>query len=211
MKKNISFYLIIILFYFSGKLTSQTYQLTGNPVNTTGWNIVPSAIVNGDFIQLTTDQITQVGGIKLNSPINLKSCEKWKVEFDFRIDGNGTYAHGDGIAFWYMANPPASYVVGGGLGVPNNADGFMVGFDVYNNATDSEMSKVHVLYGTNNVSGGNLEFNNTPGSTFHSPNLYSSLPFIGSNYKHVEVNAQIDPVTPSNWICLLYTSDAADE
>jgi hypothetical protein len=43
------------------------------------------------------------------------------VEFDFRIDGNGTYAHGDGVSFWYLANPPVTYTIGGGLGIPNNA------------------------------------------------------------------------------------------
>jgi hypothetical protein len=30
--------------------------------------MVPSAVVSGDFIRLTTDQIAQVGGIKLAAP-----------------------------------------------------------------------------------------------------------------------------------------------
>lgn len=196
MKKNILISLLAILL-LPVKIFSQIYQLTGNPVNTTGWNLVPSAVVNGDFIQLTTDQTAKVGGIKLNETINLKSCDNWQVEFDFRIDGNGTYAHGDGIAFWYLANPPATYVTGNGLGIPDNAAGLMVAFDVYNNSTDQEMSKVHVLYGTNT---GNIEFNNTPGSTFHSNDLRSSLPFIGPNYRHVKVSAHVDPAIPANWI-----------
>ncbi|MET3535485.1 T9SS type B sorting domain-containing protein [Chryseobacterium limigenitum] len=200
MIKKLLAYSTIVFSCFFGKTFAQTYQLTGNPVNTTGWDIVPSAMVNTDFIQLTTDQISQVGGIKLNAPINLKYCDKWRVEFDFRIDGNGTYARGDGIAFWYLANPPASYTVGGGLGIPNNAIGLMVGFDIYNNTTDSGMSKVHLLYGTNNVSSGNIEFNNTAGSSFHSPDLNSTLPFVGANFKHVEVVGQVDPTNLSNWI-----------
>jgi gliding motility-associated-like protein len=121
------------------------------------------------------------------------------VEFDFRIDGNGTYAHGDGVSFWYLANPPVTYTIGGGLGIPNNATGLMVAFDTYNNSTDTEMSKVHLLYGTNNVSNGNIEFNTTAGSTFHSPNL-TSQPFVGANYKHVEVTGEIDPANFNNWI-----------
>lgn len=197
MKKNILFLLFAVLSCLPGRLFSQTYQLTGNPVNTTGWDVVPSAIVNGDFIQLTPDQTTKTGGIKLNETINLKSCDNWQVEFDFRIDGNGTYAHGDGIAFWYLANPPASYVTGSGLGIPDNAEGLMVAFDVYNNSNDQEMSKVHVLYGTNT---GNIEFNNTAGSTYHSSDLKSTLPFIGPNYKHVKVSANVDPANPNNWI-----------
>ncbi|MEJ5105256.1 T9SS type B sorting domain-containing protein [Chryseobacterium sp. MYb328] len=189
------------LLFLCNIIYAQTYQLSGNPVNTNGWSLVPSAVVNTDFIQLTADQISQVGGIKLNDPINLKYCDKWKVEFDFRIDGNGTssYGKGDGFAFWYLANPPASYVQGGGLGIPGNASGLMVAFDIFNNSTEGQMSKVHVLYGTN-PNGSNIEFNNTLGSTYHTPDLISTIPFTGSNYRHVEVNGQIDPTNPVNWI-----------
>ncbi|WP_292009386.1 T9SS type B sorting domain-containing protein [Chryseobacterium sp.] len=202
MNKKLLSYFTILLICISGKLFSQTYQLTGNPVNTTGWDIVPSAIINGDFIQLTADQTSKVGGIKLNAPINLKYCDKWRVEFDFRIDGNGTsnYGRGDGFAFWYLANPPVSYVQGGGLGIPSNSTGLMVGFDIFNNSTEGQMSKIHVLYGTNNSTGSNIEFNNTPGSTFHSPDLNATQPFVGSVYKQVEVTGEVDPANINNWI-----------
>ncbi|MBB4806652.1 gliding motility-associated-like protein [Chryseobacterium defluvii] len=202
MNKKLLTYFTLILFCLSGSLLSQTYQLTGNPVNTTGWDVVPSAAVNTDFIQLTTDQTSKVGGIKLNAPINLKYCDKWRVEFDFRIDGNGTptYGRGDGFAFWYLANPPAAYVTGGGLGIPANATGLMVGFDIFNNTTEGQMSKVHLLYGTNNTAGSNIEFNNTPGSTFHSADLNPTQPFVGANYKHVEVTGEVDPANAANWI-----------
>lgn len=201
-RKNYFFWFVGLLLCFSQHLTAQTYQLTGNPVNTTGWDVVPSAAVNGDFIQLTADQISQVGGIKLNAPINLKFCDKWRVEFDFRIDGNGTasYGRGDGFAFWYLANPPAAYTSGGGLGIPANSTGLMVGFDIFNNSTEAQMSKVHVLYGTNNTAGSNIEYNNTPGSTYHTPDLNPTQPFVGATYKHVEVLGQVDPATPANWI-----------
>ncbi|MDR6130218.1 lectin-like domain-containing protein [Chryseobacterium sp. SORGH_AS_1175] len=202
MKRKLLSYFTIVLLCFSGTFFSQTYQLTGNPVNTTGWDVVPSATVNTDFIQLTADQISQVGGIKLNAPINLKFCNKWRVEFDFRIDGNGTtsYGRGDGFAFWYLANPPSSYVTGGGLGIPANATGLMIGFDIFNNSTEAQMSKVHLLYGTNNTSGNNIEYNNTPGSTFHSPDLITTQPFVGANFKHVEVTGEVDPANVTNWI-----------
>ncbi|UOE37907.1 T9SS type B sorting domain-containing protein [Chryseobacterium oryzae] len=202
MNKKLHFYLLFLFFCFAQNFKSQTFQLTGNPVNTTGWDVVPSATVNTDFIQLTADQISQVGGIKLNAPINLKYCDKWRVEFDFRIDGNGTtsYGKGDGLAFWYLANPPASYTVGGGLGIPANATGLMVGFDIFNNATEAQMSKVHVLYGTNNGTGSNIEYNNTPGSTYHTADLISTQPFVGPNFKHVEVTGEVDSNNLSNWI-----------
>lgn len=202
MKKNILFFLLAALSCLPGKLLSQTYQLAGNPVNTTGWDLVSDAAVSGDFIRLTTDQTSRYGAIKLSTPITLSYCDKWKVEFDFRIDGNGTtqFGRGDGFTFWYLANPPTGFVSGGGLGIPSNASGLMVGFDIFNNTTEGQMSKVHLLYGTNNTAGNNIEYNNTPGSSFHSPDFYSTQPFVGDTYKHVEVNGETDLSNPTNWI-----------
>lgn len=53
MKKNILFYFFLILLSLPIKLISQTYQLTGNPINTTGWTMLTPTVVNGDFVQLT--------------------------------------------------------------------------------------------------------------------------------------------------------------
>jgi len=204
MKKTLLFYFSLILLFFFQNTAAQTYQLTGNPVNTVGWDIVPSAAVSGDFIRLTADQTSQFGAIKLSDPINLKYCDKWKVEFDFRIDGNGTtaYGRGDGLTFWYLSNPPTAFTTGGGLGIPANANGLMVAFDIFNNTTEGQMSKVHLLYGTNNVPAGNpnVEYNMTAGSSFHSADLQTTQPFVGTTYKHVEVNGQVDPANLNNWI-----------
>ncbi|MFN1219653.1 T9SS type B sorting domain-containing protein [Chryseobacterium kwangjuense] len=202
MKKKLLIYYLILLFGFSGQVYSQTYQLLGNPVNTTGWDLVSNAAVDNDFIRLTTDNTSLYGAIKLATPITLSYCDKWKVEFDFRIDGNGTaqFGRGDGFTFWYLANPPTGFVSGGGLGIPGNASGLMVGFDIFNNTTEGQMSKVHVLYGTNDTAGNNIEYNNTPGSTFHSPDLNPTQPFVGPNFKHVEVNGETDLTNPTNWI-----------
>ncbi|AZA80826.1 hypothetical protein C1637_11560 [Chryseobacterium lactis] len=203
MKKNLLLYFFILLLC-TNKALSQTYQLTGNPVNTTGWTLVPSTIVSGDFVRLVDDITGASGAIKLNAPINLKYCDKWRVEFDFRIDGSGTssFGKGDGFAFWYLANPPVTSQGGSGLGIPQNAVGLMLGFDIFNNATSSSMSKVHVAYGVvqNTTDTNNIEFFNTAGSSFHSPDLNSTQPFTGPTYKRVEVTGKIDPTTPANWI-----------
>ncbi|MDR6922942.1 MULTISPECIES: lectin-like domain-containing protein [Chryseobacterium] len=201
MNKNLLSYIFLLLCFLPGALFSQTYQLAGNPVNTTGWTMVSPTQVNGDFIQLTPDTNSQSGSIRLNDPINLKYCDKWRVEFDFRMDSNQT-ANGDGIAFWYLANPPATSVQGAGIGVSQNAVGFIVGFDSYNNTTAATMSKVHVAYGqvVNTNDTNNVEFFNVPGSSFHSPDLNSTQPFQGTTFKHVEVTAQVDPAAPANWI-----------
>ncbi|MFY1045313.1 lectin-like domain-containing protein [Chryseobacterium sp. GP-SGM7] len=205
MKKILLLSFLFVLSIINQDLKAQTYQLTGSPViNTTGWDIVPSASATGDFVQLTADQISQFGAIKLSNPINLKYCDKWKVEFDFRIDGNGTtaYGRGDGLTFWYLSNPPTAFTTGGGLGIPANANGLMVAFDIFNNSTEGQMSKVHVLYGTNNVPAGspNIEYNMTANSTFHSADLNPTQPFVGPNYKHVEVNGEISTSNPNIWI-----------
>ncbi|MCE3075403.1 T9SS type B sorting domain-containing protein [Chryseobacterium gwangjuense] len=202
MNKILLSYLSIILLCISGNLFSQTYQLTGNPVNTAGWSLVSPAVVNTDFIQLTADTNNQSGSIRLNDPINLKYCDKWRVEFDFRMDSNQTY-NGDGIAFWYLANPPVTSVLGSGIGVSQNAVGLIVAFDTFNNSTGSSgMSKVHVAYGLvpNTTDTNNVEFFNTPGSSFHSADLNATQPFQGTTFKHVEVSGQIDPAAPANWI-----------
>ena len=204
MNKNLLFYFSILLFCLSENFFAQTYQLTGTPINTTGWTVVPSATTSGDFVMLTDDVGNSSGAIKLNDPINLKYCDKWKVEFDFRINGNGIpgFGKGDGFAFWYLANPPITSQQGSGLGIPQNAIGLMVGFDIYNNTTSSQMSKVHIAYGVvpNTTDTNNIEFFNTAGSSFHSPDLNATQSFIGDTYKHVEVTGQIDPATPTNWI-----------
>ncbi|VXC28756.1 MULTISPECIES: T9SS type B sorting domain-containing protein [Chryseobacterium] len=204
MKKLLLTTFLLTLTIFNTQINAQTYQLTGTPViNTTGWDIVPSATATGDFVQLTPDQTSKFGAIKLSNPINLKYCDKWKVEFDFRIDGNGTtaYGRGDGLTFWYLSNPPTAFTTGGGLGIPANANGLMVAFDIFNNSTEGQMSKVHVLYGTNNVPVGNpnVEYNMTANSTFHSADLNPTQPFVGANYKHVEVNGEVDPGNINNW------------
>ncbi|MDR2236225.1 MAG: gliding motility-associated C-terminal domain-containing protein [Chryseobacterium sp.] len=202
MKIKLFFCYFVVLLFFSKQLFSQTYQLSGNPVNTTGWDLVSNAAVSNDFIRLTTDNTSLYGAIKLATPITLSYCDKWKVEFDFRIDGNGTssYGRGDGFTFWYLSNPPTGYVSGAGLGIPGNASGLMIGFDIFNNSTDGQMSKIHVLYGTNNTTGNNIEYNNTPESTYHSADLNPTQPFVGSNYKHVEVNSETDLSNPDRWI-----------
>ena len=163
--------------------------------------MVSPTVVNTDFIQLTPDTNNQSGSIRLNDPINLKFCDKWRVEFDFRMDSNQT-GNGDGLAFWYLANPPVASVLGSGLGVSQNAVGLVAGFDTYNNTTTAVMSKVHVAYGQvlNTTDTNNVEFFNVAGSSFHSPDMNTTLPFQGLTYKHVEVTAEVNPAAPTNWI-----------
>ena len=91
---------LIFIFTFITKLIyCQNYifgQLAGNPLNTTGWNLTGNAFVGdtpgdtdafSDELVLTNVLQTQSGGIFYTNPINLSSCSKWTVEFDYRLWG----------------------------------------------------------------------------------------------------------------------------
>ncbi|WP_312902769.1 hypothetical protein, partial [Chryseobacterium taichungense] len=64
MSKKIYLLLFLnLLLCFPQHFFAQTYQLTGNPVNTTGWTMVAPTVVNTDFVQLTPDTNNQSGSI----------------------------------------------------------------------------------------------------------------------------------------------------
>ena len=141
----------------------QTYifaQLTGTPMNTTGWNLVGDAHVTNIIgsadteLMLTRNANFDDGAAFFAQPINLSFCNKWIVEFDFRMYG-GTGA--DGIAFCFLDVPPANFVNGGGLGIPDGANGLKVCFDTWNNCVNpgnydsvtvhQDMPKIEIRYG----------------------------------------------------------------
>ncbi len=121
-------------------------QLTGTPMNTKGWNLAGDAQVT-NIIGVADSELLLCPAIQSNSgaaffgqPINLSICNKWIAEFDFRMyDGNGA----DGIAFCFLDVPPSGYVNGGGLGIPNAANGLKVCFDTWNNCIPYDPNTVH--------------------------------------------------------------------
>jgi PKD repeat protein len=129
---------------------SQNYvfaQLTGTPMNTSGWNLAGDAMVT-NIIGSADSELLLCPAINSNSgaaffsqPINLSVCNKWVAEFDFRMyDGTGA----DGLAFCFLDVPPSGYVNGGGLGIPNTANGLKVCFDTWNNCIPWNPDSVHV-------------------------------------------------------------------
>lgn len=140
----------ILLFLVSGQnFFSQNYvfgELTGNPVNTTGWNLTGNVYIGdtpgdndafSDEIILTNAFQTQSGGVFFNNPLNLSTCSKWTVEFDYRLWGGGEascpFGIADGLAFCFLDVPPAGFVNGGGIGIPQTANGLKVVLDTYEN------------------------------------------------------------------------------
>lgn len=113
---------------------SQTFNfsLSGNPVNTTGWTMSSQSSVAADQINLTTNINDQVGYIYYSTPQNLANCSQFTVDFDFRIY-NSSALTADGIAFFYITNPPTSFLAGSGIGLPDYPNGLTVIMDTYNN------------------------------------------------------------------------------
>jgi gliding motility-associated-like protein len=143
----------------NGNSFGQNYifaQLTGTPVNTSGWTMQGDAHV-GNILGTADSEIVICslyahdprdtgmvsggsGAIFYNQPINLSLCHTWTAEFDFRMfDGTGA----DGITFCFLDVPPVGFVIGGGLGVPGSANGLKVCFDTWNNCIPFDPSTVH--------------------------------------------------------------------
>jgi gliding motility-associated-like protein len=141
--------LFFMLPFCSGAQSYVFAQLSGSPINTTGWNLQGNAYVGNvtgsSEIILTNASNTQSGAIFFNQAINLAQCTQWAVEFDFRMYG-GTMA--DGIAFCFLDVPPVGFVNGGGLGIPGTANGLKVCFDTYNNCNGQGIvPKVEIRWG----------------------------------------------------------------
>ncbi len=181
---------IILFFIITPCAKAQNFvfaQLTGSPVNTSGWNLQGAATVTnvtgtGNSEVLVCPAINGTSGaIFFNQPINLSICSKWKAEFDFRLyDGNAA----DGLAFCFLDVPPSGFVLGGGLGIPAGANGLKVCFDTWNNCLpwpqyNVDVPKLELRWGT-----GYDECGGLPTRT----NSDGKLSFMRSpNYSHAKI------------------------
>lgn|GEM_PF-476696 len=139
---------------------SQTYpfaRLNGNPIDTTGWFLAGDAQIGDtqgdadtDFDELILCQpvSTRSGACFFKRPVNIATCQRWVAEFEYRMfDGTGA----DGIAFFFLNNPPRSYVTGGGIGIPPAPLGLLVVLDPWNNCNNAGSPccspKLQIRYG----------------------------------------------------------------
>ncbi len=183
MKATIRNIFICWLLFWSKESFSQTHifaQLTGAPVNTSGWNFqglarVGNLLYNDNSEILVCDNLlNQSGAVFYREAINLAVCNKWKAEFDMRLY-DGTSA--DGLAFCFLDVPPVGFVLGSGMGIPARANGLKICFDTYNNclADPRQLSpKVEIRWGA-----GYDECNAT------QPTVNSVFEVRSSNYSHV--------------------------
>lgn len=122
--------------------------MTGYPLVTTGWAFgsAPAgvaAVVDSTF-RLTNTTTGTASYAYYNTGINMAGWCEWTADFDFKISGTGTLA--DGMAFWFLSNPPLSASTGAAIGLPANPNGMMLVFDTYdNNSTPAENPQISLL------------------------------------------------------------------
>jgi gliding motility-associated-like protein len=187
MKKTSFLFLLFLL--ISNHQWAQTYvfgQLTGTPnMVTTGWNLNGNAYIGdtpGDIdnfpneLILTNAQLTQSGGIFYAQPLNLGMCQKWTVEFEYRMwGGNGA----DGLAFCFLSVPPVGFVSGGGVGIPGTANGLKVVLDTYDNGCGAN-PEIQIYSG--------IGYNECIAGIVKATNIAGSLGFVRSpNYQTCKI------------------------
>lgn len=190
MRVNLFFIFSIISLLFN-ELRAQTYvfgQLTGSPnMVTTGWTLNGNAFVGdtpGDIdnfpneLILTNSTPTQSGSIFFNSPINLSQCQKWTVEFEYRIWGGNA---ADGLAFNFISVPPTGFVMGAGLGIPATANGIKVAIDTYDNCSQGGTNpEIQIFNG--------VGYNECLPATPKIQNVAGSLNYLrNANYQPVKI------------------------
>lgn len=100
MNQYLKCLLFWLLFIGAGRTAvCQNYifaQLTGTPMNTSGWNLagdahVANVIGSADSeLVICRAALENSGAAFFGQPINLSICNKWIAEFDFRMyDGTG--------------------------------------------------------------------------------------------------------------------------
>jgi gliding motility-associated-like protein len=186
--------LFILFILISQYEYAQNYvfgELTGNPLNTIGWNLTGNTFVGdtpGDVDAFTDELIltnilqTQSGGVFFNNPINLSACSKWTVEFDYRLwggPGSCPYGIADGLAFCFIDVPPAGFVNGGGIGIPQTANGLKVVLDTYENGCGTN-PELQIFSG--------IGYDECAPAMIKLTNINGNLNFIrNSAYQHVKI------------------------
>ncbi len=199
------------LFICSNQVWSQSFsaELTGNPVNTTGWTFATgTSYVSGDMFVLTNPIGNQAGYIYYATPQDLTLCARFTVDFEFRITEHSAVT-ADGITFWYITNPPTGFATGGGIGLPNNPNGLLLIMDTYNNdgVVDNPLVTLRVLDGTSNYAEGSATGRLAPdliNQGFIIDNNWHSCR-LTYNYGNIEVSFDGGPAVMSGYTALNMT------
>lgn len=89
-----------------------------------GWEYGGAAMLNNDYVMLTSASPSQLGWIWAAEPVSMPS---WEAEIAFHVGGHPLHADGGGMAFWFTESQGR----GGALhGQPEGFKGIGVIFDV---------------------------------------------------------------------------------
>ena len=128
------FLLVFLCSLFSVRISAQfSATLTGYPLVTTGWTYGGTSTVVDSEMRLTSPTTSQGGYVYYSTPVNLTSCGQFTVDFEFKILASAGTTVADGIAFWYISNPPSGFITGGGIGLPSYPNGLLMIMDTYDN------------------------------------------------------------------------------
>ena len=127
------------------------------------------------------------GACFYKQPVNISECQKWTVEFDYRIfEGTGA----DGIAFCFLNNPPNAFTVGGNIGIPARPQGLMVILDTYMNCTqlpEERVPKLEIRYADGRVTYGDNTENVLECPTPQQPTYFNLSILRQPNYNHMKI------------------------
>lgn len=131
--KKATLLLFITLAFSIHSIAQFAADLAGYPLVTTGWTIGGTSTVIDSTVRLTLPTGGQSGYVYYSTPVDLTGCGQFTVDFDFQIIVSPSSTVADGIAFWYISNPPSGFATGGGIGLPSNPNGLLLILDSYDN------------------------------------------------------------------------------
>ena len=131
------FLLLSCLFIYTAGYCQFSVDLAGYPLTTTGWTTSTEGHVTDSEFVITDPIDNEASFIYYDSAVNLTTCSQFTVNFDFQIaqDPAGDCI-ADGIAFWYISNPPTGFTTGSGIGLPSLPNGYILILDTYDNDGD---------------------------------------------------------------------------
>jgi len=107
--------------------------MTGYPLVYTGWTYAGTgaAPVDSEF-RITTPATGEANHVYYNTAVNMSDYCSFTADFDFKITPSSSGV-ADGIAFWFLTNPPTTGVTGSAIGLPTYPHGLILILDTYNN------------------------------------------------------------------------------
>ena len=136
-------FLFIILFISTLTVRAQfPITLSGYPLSTTGWvygagstGVGPTVV--DSTVRLTTTVTSEANYLYYNTPVTMANYCQWQADFDFQITVSSSGV-ADGLAFWFLSNPPSSGTTGSSIGLPSYPNGLILVLDTYNNVPPSD-------------------------------------------------------------------------